>query len=124
MLFLDEGENPSLFTTHGGLINLTKRLYCVLKLSKGFWILIRITIVNLYKHLLSTIKCLLLYFCKKHRSNDLFCVIIGGTIFGIIPNIPPHDLIVTIVMAFVGALVSFLASMLFKTLAKFFKKYE
>jgi len=46
---------------------------------------------------------------------------VGGTVFGILPNIPPDDLIVTIIMAFVGALVSFIASMLFKYLAKLFK---
>lgn len=48
--------------------------------------------------------------------------IIGGTAFSILPNIPPNDLIVTMVMAFVGALVSFLASMLFKYLAGLFRK--
>lgn len=47
---------------------------------------------------------------------------IGGTVFGILPNIPPHDLFVTVIMAFTGALVSFIASMLFKYLAKLFKK--
>ena len=48
--------------------------------------------------------------------------IIGGTVFGILPNIPPNDLIITIIMAFTGALVSFIASLLFKYLAKLFKK--
>lgn len=57
----------------------------------------------------------------QFNFNEKACII-GGTVFGIIPNIPPDDLIVTIVMAFVGALVSFMASVLFKTLAKFFKK--
>lgn len=47
---------------------------------------------------------------------------VGGTIFGILPNIPPDDLIVTIIMAFTGAFISFIASMLFKYLAKLFKK--
>ncbi len=47
---------------------------------------------------------------------------VGGTVFGILPNIPPDDLIVTIVMAFVGALVSYIASFLFNYLAKLFKK--
>ena len=50
--------------------------------------------------------------------------IVGGTIFSIIPNIPPDDLIVTIVMAFVGALVSFMASMLFRYLSKLLKKFK
>jgi hypothetical protein len=48
--------------------------------------------------------------------------IVGGTVFSIIPNIPPDDLIVTIIMAFVGALVSFIASMLFKAIVKFIKR--
>ena len=47
---------------------------------------------------------------------------LGGVVFSLLPNIPPEDLIVTIVMAFVGALVSFLASMLFKYLAGLFRK--
>jgi len=47
--------------------------------------------------------------------------IVGGTVFSIIPNIPPDDLIVTIIMAFVGALVSFIASMLLKAIVKFIK---
>ncbi len=50
--------------------------------------------------------------------------IVGGTVFGILPNIPPHDLMVTIIMAFTGALVSYIASMLFKYLAKRFKKFK
>jgi len=49
---------------------------------------------------------------------------VGGTVFSIIPNIPPDDLIVTIVMAFVGAMVSFIASILFKCLAKLLKKFR
>jgi len=57
----------------------------------------------------------------QFNFNEKACII-GGTVFGIIPNIPIHDLFVTIIMAFIGALVSFLASMLLKTLAKFFKK--
>ena len=49
---------------------------------------------------------------------------VGGTVFGILPNIPPDDLFVTVIMAFSGALVSFIASMLFKYLAKLLKKKE
>lgn len=49
---------------------------------------------------------------------------VGGTVFSIIPNIPPDDLIITVVMAFVGALVSFMASILFKYLAKLLKKFR
>jgi len=56
----------------------------------------------------------------QFNLNDKICMV-GGTVFGILPNIPPDDLIVTIIMAFVGALVSFIASMLFKYLAKLFK---
>jgi hypothetical protein len=47
---------------------------------------------------------------------------VGGTVFGILPNIPSHDLIVTVIMAFIGALVSFMASMLFKSIVRIFKK--
>lgn len=57
----------------------------------------------------------------QFNLNDKISMI-GGTVFGILPNIPPHDLFVTVIMAFTGALVSFIASMLFKYLAKLFKK--
>ena len=43
---------------------------------------------------------------------------VGGTLFSIIPNIPPDDLIVTIVMAFVGALTSFMASLILRWVLK------
>jgi ABC-type phosphate/phosphonate transport system permease subunit len=48
--------------------------------------------------------------------------ILGGTVFSLIPNIPTDDLILTIIMAFTGTLVSFIASLLFKYMAKIFKK--
>jgi hypothetical protein len=44
--------------------------------------------------------------------------IVGGTVFAVVPNIRPDDLIVTVIMAFVGAFASFIASMLLKCLAK------
>lgn len=50
--------------------------------------------------------------------------IIGGTLFSILPHIPPDDLVVTVIMAFTGALVSFIASMLFKYLVNRFKKFK
>jgi len=56
----------------------------------------------------------------QFNLNDKISMI-GGTVFGILPNIPPHDLFVTFIMSFTGALVSFIASMLFKYLAKLFK---
>jgi len=59
----------------------------------------------------------------QFNFNEKACIV-GGTVFGIIPNIPPHDLFVTIVMAFVGALVSFVASMLLKSIVKFLKKFK
>jgi len=44
--------------------------------------------------------------------------IIGGTVFAVLPNIRPDDLIVTVILAFVGAIASFIVSMLLKCLAK------
>ena len=59
----------------------------------------------------------------QFNFNERACII-GGTVFGIIPNIPPDDLFVPIIMAFVGALVSFMASMLFKSIVKFLKNFK
>ena len=53
-----------------------------------------------------------------HFNFDDKISIAGGTLFAIVPNIRPDDLIVTVIMAFTGALASFVASMLFKFLAK------
>ncbi|MAU15420.1 MAG: hypothetical protein CMH46_07760 [Muricauda sp.] len=50
--------------------------------------------------------------------------IIGGTFFSSIVNIGVADLVTTIVLVFVGALVSFIASMLFKFIIKFLKKLK
>tara|TARA_R110002033_G_scaffold6031_1_gene24490 strand:+ start:1344 stop:1523 length:180 start_codon:yes stop_codon:yes gene_type:complete len=50
--------------------------------------------------------------------------IIGGTFFSSIVNIGVEDLITTIVLAFVGALVSFIASILFKSIIKFLNKLK
>ncbi|WP_246124858.1 hypothetical protein [Algibacter pacificus] len=50
--------------------------------------------------------------------------IIGGTFFSSIVNIGVEDLVTTIVLAFVGALVSFIASMLFKSIVKFIKNLK
>jgi len=55
-------------------------------------------------------------------SGDDRMGMVGGTIFGILPNIPPDDLVLTIIMAFTGAMVSFITSMLFKFLVSLFKK--
>jgi len=50
--------------------------------------------------------------------------IIGGTIFSSIVNIGVEDLVTTIVLVFVGALVSFIALMLFKSIIKLLKKLK
>ncbi|TYP97451.1 hypothetical protein C7447_104137 [Tenacibaculum adriaticum] len=50
--------------------------------------------------------------------------IVGGTLFSSIINISVEDLITTTILAFVGALVSFIASMLFKSIIKFIKKLK
>ena len=42
--------------------------------------------------------------------------IVGGTAFGILPNIPLDDLKTTIVMASVGAIVSFIVSSILRIL--------
>lgn len=44
---------------------------------------------------------------------------VGGTVFSVLPNIPPENYIVTIIMAVLGAVVSFLVSCILK---KIFKK--
>jgi len=53
----------------------------------------------------------------QFNLNDKICMV-GGTVFAILPNIRPDDLIVTVIMAFVGAIASFIASMLLKYLTK------
>jgi len=40
----------------------------------------------------------------------------GGTAFSLLPNLPVTDLLLTAIMAAVGAIVSFLASMILKWL--------
>ena len=39
---------------------------------------------------------------------------IGGTAFGVLPHLPIEDIVITIIMAFVGAAVSFIVSVILK----------
>uniref|UniRef100_UPI00404B5137 hypothetical protein n=1 Tax=Gelidibacter sp. TaxID=2018083 RepID=UPI00404B5137 len=59
----------------------------------------------------------------QFNFNDKI-IIVGGTVFSVLPNIRPDDLIVTVIMAFTGAFASFVASMLLKFLAKKLFKRE
>jgi len=45
----------------------------------------------------------------------------GGTVFGLLPNLPVTDLLETAIMASVGALISFAVSMLLKWLVGMWK---
>jgi hypothetical protein len=46
---------------------------------------------------------------------------IGGTIFGVLPNIHSEDIVVTSVMAVIGAVVSFLVTFILRKLFSSFK---
>lgn len=48
--------------------------------------------------------------------------IVSGTAFGILPNIPINDLKTTIIMATIGAVVSFIVSSILKFLFQKFRK--
>ncbi len=47
---------------------------------------------------------------------------VGGTFFGILPNLNASDILLTIVMASIGALASFLMTVLLKYLVKRMKQ--
>ncbi len=47
---------------------------------------------------------------------------VGGTLFGILPNLNASDILVTIVMASIGALASFAVTVLLKYLVKRLKR--
>lgn len=46
----------------------------------------------------------------------------GGTVFGVLPNLPVEDVLVTVVMAFIGAVASFIASVLLRIISRWFGK--
>ena len=51
-------------------------------------------------------------------NNDTAIGTIGGTFLSILPNIESDDIVKTIVLAAVGAVVSFTVSMLLKVISK------
>jgi hypothetical protein len=46
---------------------------------------------------------------------------VGGTLFGVLPNIHSEDIVVTSVMAVIGAVVSFIATFILRKLFSNFK---
>ncbi|MEX0995818.1 MAG: hypothetical protein WDZ45_02070 [Flavobacteriaceae bacterium] len=46
----------------------------------------------------------------------------GGAFFGVLPNLPVEDILVTVVMAFIGAVASFIASVLLRFISRRFGK--
>ncbi len=55
-------------------------------------------------------------------NSNLTAGVLGGTFFSSFPNIGTQDYIATIVLAILGAVVSFIASVLMKLLLKSIKK--
>lgn len=47
---------------------------------------------------------------------------LGGTVSGLLPNLPAEDVIVTVLMAIIGAVVSFIVSLVLKYLFRKFGK--
>ena len=59
----------------------------------------------------------------KTEIMDTYRVgIIGGIVFGILPNLPIEDIIVTICMAIIGTLSSFLVTVFLKWVDRRIKK--
>ena len=57
------------------------------------------------------------------ESNNTFQIgTASGTLLSIVPNILSEDILKTIILAAVGALISFIISLLLKGLTKFKKK--
>ncbi|MEX2349542.1 MAG: hypothetical protein WD554_01565 [Flavobacteriaceae bacterium] len=46
----------------------------------------------------------------------------GGTAFSMLPNLPVEDILVTVLMAFIGAVASFIASVLLRFISRRFGK--
>jgi mannitol-specific phosphotransferase system IIBC component len=55
-------------------------------------------------------------------NNQTFMGTAGGTFLSIVPNIHSEDIVKTIILATVGAIVSFIISLLLKSLQKKHKK--
>ena len=55
-------------------------------------------------------------------NNDTLMGTAGGTFLSMVPNIQSEDIVKTIVLAIVGAIVSFTISLLLKSLQKKHKK--
>lgn len=47
---------------------------------------------------------------------------IGGTAFGLLPNLPVEDVFTTVIMAFIGAVASFIASVVLRFISRWFGK--
>lgn len=46
----------------------------------------------------------------------------GRTFFEVLPNLPVEDVLVTVVMAFIGAVASFIASVVLRFISRWFGK--
>jgi hypothetical protein len=56
------------------------------------------------------------------NSNPTLVGTVGGTFLSIVPNIQSEDVVKTVILAAVGAIVSFMISLLLKCLIKKHKK--
>ena len=60
--------------------------------------------------------------CIRDRNNPTLIGTVGGTFLSIVPNLESEDIVKTIILAAVGAIVSFTISLLLKSLNKKHKK--
>lgn len=58
----------------------------------------------------------------NHQTNSTLVGTVGGTFLSIVPNLSSEDVIKTVVLATIGAVVSFSISVLLKYLSKKHKK--
>ena len=60
---------------------------------------------------------------NKYNTMDNYKLsIYGGTVFGLLPNLPVENILVTIYMAILGTLTSFLVTVLLKWIGGFVDK--
>ena len=63
----------------------------------------------------------ILIMCRMTTSNPILLGTAGGTFLSIVPNLQSEDVMKTVLLATIGAIVSFMISMLLKF---FIKKYR
>jgi hypothetical protein len=59
---------------------------------------------------------------KTEMDNKILMGTVGGTFLSVVPNLSSDDIVKTVVLASVGAIVSFTISLLLKSLNKKHKK--